>query len=106
MKQYSIIGVLALTTLIAIEFRSGVMLNIGISISVIAAIGAGASVYSLYPQRASLMPSELAVLEVCLAVLVCSSINLLVIAAILVTIGVPDSFHPRIVTAISDICLL
>lgn len=52
------------------------------------------------------MPSELAVLEVCLAVLVCSSINLLVIAAILVTIGVPDSFHPRIVTAISDICLL
>jgi len=106
MKQYSIIGILALTTLIAIEFRSGVMLNIGISISVIAAIGTGASVYSLYPQRGSLMPSEQAVLEVCLAMLVCCIINLLVVAAILLTIGVPDSFHPRVVPAISSISLL
>ena len=69
------------------------MLNIGISISVIAAIGTGASMYSLYPNRNKLMPSDLATLDMCIAVLVCCVLNLIIVAAILVTIGLPQNFQ-------------
>ena len=88
--KYSIVGILALTAAVAVEFTSGFWLNIGISITLLAILIGSTSIYSLWPNRKNLGKYDRTILGFCCAATLCGVFNAIVIAVVLFTVGMPQ----------------
>ena len=84
--QYSILGILVLTTAVAFQFQSRFMVNIGISITFFTLLISFPSVYSIWPRRMSLNKSDQNILHRCVTLTMCGTFNaILIILAFLLT---------------------